>query len=211
MTWTLQAAKARLGITDDAQDAQITQALNVSLGLAEKYCDRRFQKKDETARFFGDSWPTLLVRRYPILSVAEVRAPTGDVIDSSRYGIDYDNGMILLGSGNMVVPSRWSRGAVEVDFTGGYEPLPDDLELALWLVFDAVWFKSPGMGLPGGTAPEPTVRSFAIDGMSIGYENAATVSGSPSSGGGPAAWGLMPASSVATLNLYRAETAWGGA
>lgn len=214
MSWDLTTAKARLGITDDAQDAQITTALAVSLGLAEKYCDRRFPQKAETARFFADSWPTLLVRRYPILSVQEVRTPDGNVVDPANYGVEYELGMVRLGGyGRASWPAgtSWARGAVEVDFTGGFDPLPEDLEAALWLVFDNVWATTPGMGLPAGsTTNAGVVRSFSIDGMSLGYETSNT-GGTGGGGAAPDEWGLIPATATALLRWYRAETVTGGA
>jgi Phage gp6-like head-tail connector protein len=216
MTWDLEAAKARLGITDNSQDAAIESAMGVALALAEKYCDRQFLLELGTVQFPPTAWPVLLVRRYPIKDVVEVLAPNGSVLDPTRYGVDYEHGMIRLGWGitSAGVPpgSSWWSGSVAVTFEGGYDPLPADLEAALWMVFDNVWSTTPGMGLPAGSATSSSggaVRSFSIDGMSIGYDNSAT-----SGGGGSAApddWGLIPALATAILNFYRAETVVGGA
>jgi len=207
--YDLLTAKLRLGLLpgDVSKDVAIRSALNVALALAERYCDRAFIYASETARFPRNDWPRLLVRRYPIKQVLAVRGPTGTAMEAPAYEVSRDAGIIYLGSG-WAGWSAWGGGVIEVDYEGGYQVLPADLEEALWQTFQAVWDATPGMGLPPGSGSSAgAVRSFSIDGMSIGYDNNSGSSSSGSDGG----HGAIPGWAIATLDFYRAETAVGGA
>jgi hypothetical protein len=207
MAFNLATAKDRLGIPadDTSRDAQITGALNVSLAMAEKYCDRRFAFVREVARFPLNNWPQLLVRRYPIVRVYALRLPpNGQEADVSELQVHHEHGIVYMcGCGGYR-----TTDAVELDYEGGFKVLPADLEFALWLVFDQVWSTTPGMGLPAGsTSADGAVRSFSIDGMSIGYDTSAAQGNA--GGGGASAWGAIPAWAIAVLDLYRAESVVG--
>lgn len=95
-----------------------------------------------------------------------------------------------------------ARAGFVLAFTGGYDPLPPGLEIALWMTFDSVWGSQPGWGLPAGLSSDAPVKSFGIDGMSISYD---TQSGSKY--GKAEAVGLLPANAVGILDSYRAESA----
>jgi len=207
--YDLAAAKLRLGITDAAQDEAIEQCLATGLALAERYCDRRFAFKRETVNFPGSHWPVLMVRRYPLARVYSmtVQGGTDYAVDLSQLLVHHEFGMVR-GRG-----AGCSAGAsIALDYEGGYKVLPPDLEFALWAIFDALWASTPGWGLPAGSSSDGSgaVRSFAIDGMSISYDTSDEHS-SGAAGGDASAWGVIPSRAVAVLNLYRAETAVGGA
>jgi hypothetical protein len=213
MAFDVKTAKERLAITDDTRDALIKTCLNTALAMAENYCARAFLFRRETARYVRNDYGTLLVRRYPIETVFAVRLPPDSrEIDVATIDVKHESGMVYLGCG-----SGWGlaqRGTVELDYSGGYRELPADLEDALWRVFDQVWATTPGGGLPAGstTAEAGAVRSFSIDGMSIGYDTSAqTGSGDTAGAASPNAWGAIPAWAIATLDFYRAESVIGGA
>lgn len=210
MAFNLATAKARLGLPadDTSQDVQLTTALNVSLAMAENYCDRRFAFVREVARFPLNNWPQLLVRRYPIARVYALRLPPdGHEADVSELQLHHEHGIVYMRGCGWGGAYRTSD-AVELDYEGGFKVLPADLEFALWLVFDQVWSSTPGMGLPAGsTTADGAVRSFSIDGMSIGYDTAAAQGNA--GGGGASAWGAIPAWAIAVLDLYRAESVVG--
>ena len=205
MAYDVATARARLGLTDGAQDAAITTALNGALALAERYCDRAFYFKAETARFFRPTAPRLVLRRYPVERVLSVY--WSGVDEFLPYELQHEAGIVVLGCGWPCGP--WpGTPTLEVAYEGGYRALPADLELALWMTFDAVWLATPGAGAATGASAAPgAVRSFAIDGMSIAYAEAGKGNASGHDGG---AWGLMPASAIAALDPYRAETVAGG-
>lgn len=213
MTWNIAAARKRIGLpdADTSRDPDLTACMDAALGLAEKYCDRRFLfVAGDVLAIFNATSADVHVYRWPIKQVVSVTSPQADgSFTDLPYVVDKDQGVVYLGSG----AGAWracSRDVV-VTFDGGYEvdKLPADLEYALWAIFDVLWAGTPGWGLPGGPANDTgAVRSFTIDGMSISYEAS---TGQSSGGGGATAWGSMPARSVASLDFYRAETAVGGA
>jgi hypothetical protein len=199
----LATAKTRLGIVGTLQDTQLNVAIGAALNIAEKYCDRNFLYMAETARFYYSASNALKVRRYPIESVTSVtdtknRTP----IASTDYKVDLKDGMILF--------SGW-RFAEEIDvsYTGGYKTLPDDLELALWSIFDNVWATLPGGGLTiGATAGSGgTIKSIAIpDVGTVQYDTSSGAGGGAGSGAG----GKYITDGVRMLlDLYRAESAVG--
>ena len=115
-------------------------------------------------------------------------------------------------------PGVWFPQGFTLSYTGGFDldALPGDLEAALWLAFDSTWYMTPGWGAAVGTnSAGPPIKSFSIDGMSVGYENPLMGGkGGKASGGAtgaPGAWGLLPATAVAILEFYRADSSALGA
>ncbi len=231
MTWDLAAARARIGLPadDTAQDVNLQAALDTALAVAESYCDRRFLKQEDTQEFTSPIGPTLLVRRWPLDSLATIEPlpplpdpPPDPVAVPSTWKMDKKRGIVWIvgqppwaggvipavgSSPPAVWPASTGRVGFVLTYTGGFEKLPADLEAALWMVFDQVWATTPGYGLPAGTQANAggAVKSFGIDGMRIDYDTA-TTSGSVGAGGA-SAWGIVPANAVGILDFYRAETA----
>lgn len=121
----LATAKARLGITDTSKDTVVAGALSASLGIAERFCDRRLAFATETANFYNFLGDTLFLPRYPIEAVI---SSTGlpDFQVHHRLGI-------------LELDSIISAPTVTVSYSGGYRVYPADLELALWGIFDQVY------------------------------------------------------------------------
>jgi hypothetical protein len=206
MAWDTATARARVGLAaDDAsKDVPLAAAMATALALAERYTDRRFLfRENDVAHVVELNSRHLHLYRWPLVQVKTVEQvkPDGSVTLQTGWTAQLETGVVTL-------QGWWmhAAGEVRVTFDGGYQPdeLPADLEAALWLIFDEVWATTPGMGLPAGAGgPAHPVRSFAIDGMSIGYDTSARDGG--------AAHGAVPAWAISTLDFYRAESAVGGA
>lgn len=212
MTWNVDTARKRIGLpdSDTSRDADLQACMDVALALAEKYCDRRFMFKAGEVVLFRDARRAdLHVYRWPIKAITSVQASQADgSMWDVPYVVDKDLGVVYLGSGSGV--ARAVSRDITVTFDGGFEPLPSDLEWSLWAIFDQLWSTGPGWGQPAEVSADTgAVRSFSIDGMSIGYSDASASSGAAD--GGAAAWGIIPARAIASLEFYRAETAVGGA
>jgi hypothetical protein len=224
MTWDVATAKTRLGIeTDDtSKDIALQAALDVALSVAEGYCDRRFLLEDDVDEFWRPTGPTVLVRRYPLVKLTTIApldpqqaepppepqpAPTAWRIDKKR-GIVFMRGAGFAQPVTPVgaQPQPYGAYGFVLGYLGGYDPLPPDLEAALWMVFDQAWMQTPGWGADAGSQSSNAgaVKSFAIDGMRVEYDSAA--SAGSGGAGTPDAWGLIPASAIAILNFYRAES-----
>ena len=189
----LASAKTRLGIVGTAQDAAVTASLNAALAIAEQYCDRRFLYKRDTVAFYDARQRALILSRYPIDTVNSITSKqTGAAIASDSYHIHHWNGMVYF-------HGQPFFDEIQIDYTGGYATLPADLELALWILFDALW---PSFSGGGGASGGGAIKAIRSNGASIEYDTSGGgVAGITSSG----ATGL-PVGAMAILNPYRRET-----
>jgi hypothetical protein len=233
MTWDLATAKARLGLTDTTQDPAVQSALDVALAIVETYCDRRFLKQDDTEEFMLPCGPSLLVRRYPLVALGTL-APLDPVADPvpdplpvpTTWRMDKRRGIIF-----MVGAPPWvafapagstppanafyggARAGFVLSYTGGYDTLPADLEAGMFVVFDAVWYGTPGWGAAAGSqsdAGADAVKSFAIDGMTLGFDTGGTDKAASRASGDVGSWGpMLPLGATTLLQGYRAETVMG--
>lgn len=228
MTWDVETARVRIGLeaSDASRDPELQACMDAALAAAESYCDRRFLLMEDTDEFLRDAGPVLLVRRYPLESIKELQLleplpepPPAPVPVPDSWRMDKKRGMVYMAGGALPAglgiypvgsspPPSWpgARPGFALTYTGGYDPLPADLEAALWLIFDALWAETPGWGAAGGSQTGGgAVRSFAIDGMSISYDTS-TDAGSAGAGANKG-WGFIPAKAVGVLSFYRAESA----
>jgi hypothetical protein len=185
--WDLATAKIRLGIVpgDTTQDTAIQTALNTSLELAEKYCDRFFLYAAQRARFYYTRAESYSLTRYPIDQVTSIST-------SAAHKVHHVAGMIEF-------PGYVFDEELTIEYTGGYKVLPNDLELALWMLFDKVWSNISGTG---GGAPVGGIRSFRVGDISLGFDTGAAASSASSQG---AFGGLIDPIAAGILNLYRRE------
>lgn len=219
MTWSVEAARVRIGLEpdDDTRDAQLQTCLDVALAAAESYCDRKFLKMEDSEEIFFHMWPAFTVRRWPLDSLVSIQQPPPlpdpepeALAVPASWRMDKKKGIVfaqgssfdILPVGTVPVPGFGLQRAFTLTYVGGFDPLPADLEAALWMVFDAQWWATPGWGAVGGAAPAGLVRSFGIDGMTISYDTAAGASAGEAKG-----WGVLPAMSAGILDFYRAESA----
>lgn len=199
MTWDLSAGKARLGIAagDTTKDAFVTAALNGALALAEAYCDRRFMYASESVTFNHPHGMSLSLRRYPLETITAV---TGDNASPSiKYHMDVDTGLVIL--------DGWAGGhQITVNYSGGFKALPDDLLLALWLIFDQVYGPISQVGSTGGAAGGGAIRSISSGGSKVDFFEATAGGGGSGGLAGLTSTGL-PMGAVAILSYYRRESA----
>jgi hypothetical protein len=195
----LATAKTRLGIVGTLQDTQLNVAIGAALSLAEKYCDRQFLYFAETARFYYTGSTSLQLRRYPLEQVVSITdTQNNSVIAATDYKVHLGAGLILF--------SGW-RTATEIDvsYAGGYKTLPDDLELALWSIFDNVWAAIPGGGLTVGSAAGSGGVIKSIDVPDVGKIMYDTTNAAA----GGATTGFLTSGTRMLLDLYRAESSVG--
>ena len=193
MTWDISGAKVFLGLpaaVDPVLDPKLQAGLDTALALAETYCNRRFAYAAETVAFTHIRSGVLQLSRYPIEQVSNVANDSGSINTNSYHFIG--------GTGQIIFDGYQGGHQVSVTYAGGYKVLPPDLLLALWGIFGQVY---GSMNAAGGGAPSgQVVQSITVpDVGTVRYES----SGSSTGGAGGGAVGMIPATSVSLLNLYR--------
>lgn len=162
LTGYLPAARVRIGLAsnDTTKDTKLTLSLNTALLIAERYCDRKFLKMAGSYQAIHFAAPEVQLDRYPINSVTAVTADGTTVTDFHVNG----------SAGRIVFDGLIVAHVLNVTYDGGYETLPADLELALWLLFDAVW---PAISASNVAAGSGAVKAIRSNGSSIEYDTTA--------------------------------------
>ena len=182
----LATAKTRLGITGTTQDAQLQVALNTSIALAERYCDRKFLYAAETVKFYHFSGAFMFIPRYPIEQIISSTGLPSETKVNNRLGMIEFHG-------------HQSFEDASVTYAGGYKVLPDDLELALWGVFNGVWPSING----GSSVAAGAIDSITIpDVGTIRYNNSGSSASSSASAGNANVLGAF----ASVLDTYRRVT-----
>jgi hypothetical protein len=142
---TVDQAKAALGIdpADTTQDASLTaQIASVSQGIF-RYVDRVLVQQSYRDQFryvcnYNYPGEPLQLRQYPIavdITGAPLATITEDgvAVDPLYYEADTDRGLLYRLDG--ADPYGWTGMLITVDYTAGYEPIPDDIQAAAldWL------------------------------------------------------------------------------
>ena len=209
--WNLDTAKALVGVApaDTTKDVALQRALDVVLASVEDHLGRGLLLQRDTAVFYDTDGRKLLLPRWPIRQVYSVNGSL-----NVQYTVHHRVGWLELRNFRTV-----HDGTIRVDYEGGFDPLPADLEHALWEAFNTFWAGvDPLTGLPvlGGSGTTVVQGSGEIekvvmpDGGSITWDVGATVAGGDSGGDANEAlrgiWGwLAPWASV--LSIYRSEAA----
>lgn len=185
--YDIETARIRIGLepTDTSKDAQLNVAMSASLNFAENYCDRKFMKQAESERFVHFSYCGVQLKRFPVESVEMVSA---DGNSFSDFHIDMPVGRITL-------DSRISAHILTVDYVGGYEVLPADLEMALWRLFDSAY---ANINNTGGSLGNGQVKAISSAGAKIEFN----VSGS-SDAGGSGTGGIGDGFTSSILDFYK--------
>jgi hypothetical protein len=131
----LETAKKRLGITGSDQDIQVQMALDASLMIAQRYCDRLFTYGADVVYFYYHGGDTLFLPRFPVEAIISARGIPQYLKIHSRMGM-------------IQFAGYFTSEEIEIRYTGGYQVLPPDLEMALWGVFDSVWPSISGTSDP---------------------------------------------------------------
>ena len=178
MSWyEIEKLRVKAGLipTDTSKDTELESAADVALSIAEGYCDRYFLKATQEETFVHILNRSVLLKRYPVESIT-----TFD--PKFRYHIDMPVGAILF-DGNVF------EHELKITYEGGYDPVPDDLELALMMIFEKVYSSSIAPMSSGDS-----VKSAKIGDLSITYG-----AGEGSS--------FIPIESIYLLENYRRLTA----
>lgn len=184
MAWDITTARLKIGLTagDVSKDTELQAAMNTALALAEAYCDRYFLYQLET-QYFVHVVRNVFLKRYPVDRIQSI-TKDGAVTPNTLGEINKESG--IVGASNMK--------HVTLEYMGGYQVLPLDLELALWGVFDNTYATMTSAG--GGVSGE--IKKLAITGVgSIDYDSSNASSDTSSAFGG-----LLPAMSKSILDLY---------
>lgn len=197
---TLAQAKAVLGIdaSDTSQDAIISAHIAQVSAAINNYCDRIFVRQGYRDQFrqcsawLGYGEP-LWTRQSPIavdgtgMAIAAV-AQNGVTIDPAYWEVDVERGTFYSTDGGYVMGS-WIGDTVVIDYTGGFDPIPADVEGA------ALEWLAGRYSLGGAMAgPMPGLRSETIpDLIEQTWSDAAAASSAST----------MPPGVTQTLNFYR--------
>lgn len=202
----IEDLRVRIGLdpADAARDNELDAAADQALALCETFCDRWFEKKTQIEQI----WPahgSFLVKRYPIASVTSIKDANGDVIDSGLYRTVDTAGIVLRGGCSIGGAGLWP---LSIEYVGGFDPLPKDLEFALLAAFDAVWGSTPGWGAAAGSAAEQVQKISVVGVGSIDFGTGGTTSGGTAGGTqiGAQPSGVLPVAVTAILQRYLNHT-----
>ncbi len=196
MAWNLETAKTYLKIdpADTSSDAVIQLTLDRVLTSVETLLGRYLLRRRETIVFRGVVSPkTVQVQRFPIQVVHRCTG-AGD------YSIHREHGTITFING--------TYGDVSLDMEGGYEPMPLDLEYAMWGAFMSAWQSvDPTTGGPPAdqvvTTGSGEVKSLTVfDAFKVDYDVGAASSSDDAGASDEANWGWL-APWASTLSQYR--------
>jgi hypothetical protein len=188
MAYDLAAARVRIGLneSDTTKDAMLTIAMNASLGEAQRYCNRTFFYTQEEAEFIHFSADIAQLGRYPLRQVLSVQADSG-LIDAAHYHIHNQEGKIVF-------DYRVVSHTLRIRYEGGYVQLPSELEVALWLIFDAMW---AALDVTGSTASTGSIKTISVpDVGSITYADTSKTGSSTDAG-------PIPGVAKSILDLFR--------
>ncbi len=187
--FNVATARTRIGLAsnDATKDAQLTVAINTAIALAEQHCNRKFGQVDGVISLYHVMSNTLQLPRYPINTLTSI---TADGVVITERHVNYDTGLIML-DGFIVAHE------IEVDVDAGYATYPADLELAFWMVFDAIW---PAVsGSVAAAASSGPIKAIRSNGASVEYDT----SGGAVSGFASSTAGGLPIGAITILDSYR--------
>jgi len=128
---TVDSAKKFLNITDTNSDSILADLVSGISKQIETDCNRVFSKKDYTEYYDGEGSDSLPLRQYPINSITSIHDDIGrdygasSLIDADDYAFDAESGIVKFD-----YPLACGKNNVKVVYSGGYENIPSDLELA---------------------------------------------------------------------------------
>lgn len=173
MAWNLDTARAVANIAagDATHDVALQRVMDTVLAEVELKLERGLFYKREKARFLHYDGRRLYLWRYPI---GQVISPVNGIAVHHRNG--WIEGLTETGP----------HGEVIVEWEGGFNQLPSDLEAAMWGAFRMVWDGSDAAtGLPsagGGVGTGSDIKRITVfDAYSVEYASNA-VSGSGNAG-----------------------------
>jgi hypothetical protein len=176
---TLDYTKTILRISGSTYDALLT-ALIAGISQAIKtYCRRDLVSTSYVELYDGTAATWLALRRFPIITLNSVvldansSAPT--TLTSDSFEVSPLTGLITFKQDAPVAASCFPRGSnnIQIDYTSGFDPIPDDLQLASALAVGNI-FNQPDLtkqrekigasyyyiGRPGELAFTPEIKAI---------------------------------------------------
>lgn len=181
---TVDQVKATLGIetADTSQDAALLQHIAAVSAAINRYCDRVFVQQVYRDQFrVVRNWlppgDPLMIRQPPI-AFDELGVPLatvtedGGVVEVVAWEVNASSGEFYRIDGALV--SQWIGTTVLIDYTGGFDPIPADVQAAAleWIGARYYWVgREPG--LRAETIPDLITQTF--DSGSGGVASATTI------------------------------------
>lgn len=171
-----------------------TRALTVALATVETWLDRPLELLERRQ----ESWdgPTvILLRAWPVAELVSIEVDPGQSAPGlDAVKLDKETGRLAIGT------HAWSA----VTYTGGFDPMPADLEIALWNVAAALY---PGIASAAGADAGGTVsRVTTPDVGTVEFRNPA---GAGASTADQLLGGTLSPVIEALLQRYRAPSVVG--
>lgn len=198
MSWvddTRAAWIAWLGGTTPPTDDQATRALTLALATVETWLDREL----ELIERIQDDAPVhgvIRLRAWPVESLTAITV-NGEALELTWVKLDKR-------TGHLVAPGCYYV-SVTTTYTGGFDPMPPDLELALWMVAAQLYpstLSAAGADM-GQTVRRVTTPDVGTVEYSVGAAGETTADELLGGTVSPQVAGL--------LSRYRAESVVGGA
>jgi hypothetical protein len=175
---TLDQAKAALGIdpADTSQDAALTQQIDQVSRAIDNYCDRIFARQSYRDQYrYVYNWlkpgeplrtrqPPIGVNGggLPVLAITE----DGTALDAADWEVDTDSGELYRLDGTTAVAS-WTGAAIIVDYDGGFDPIPADVQGAALEWITARWSaQGRDPALRSETIPDVITQVWSSDAVS---------------------------------------------
>lgn len=193
---TLDQAKTMLGIdsADTSQDAALQQHITAVSAAIDNYCDRVFVQQVYRDQFrsvctwVGAGEP-LRTRQFPIAigdatgdPLATVTVDAG-VVDTALWEVDPASGTFYAINGLYV--DSWSGSTILIDYTGGFNPVPADVQAAALEWISARYYS---------VGREPGLRAETIPDL---------ITQTWDSGGSAASASTIPGGVAGLLDAYR--------
>lgn len=170
---TLDQVKAALGIdlADTSQDAALTQQIAQVSRAIDNYCDRTFARQGYRDQFrYVYNWLTsgeplrtrqahfpIGVDGLPVVIITE----DGAALDPALWEADIATGELYrLGGANVI--GTWTGSTIVVDYDGGFDPIPSDVQGAALEWVNVRWStRGRDPTLRGQTIPDVIEEVYA--------------------------------------------------
>ena len=183
---TLEQAKAALGIPagDTSQDAILTAQIAATSLAINNYCDRVFviqSYRDQLRNACGCWGEPVTTRQYPIVVDAEgvplvAVTENGGAVDPAYIEVYPETGAVYRLDATMA-PAGWGAALLVIDYTAGYETIPEDVQGACLEWLTVRWH---------GIGHDPALRSETIPDLITQTYNTSDASSSGSATAMPA-------------------------
>jgi hypothetical protein len=216
--WDLNTARTRLGVVpgDPAKDSMIKQAMDIVVAALENYLQRGIIFKRSVATFFHVDSQHVRLPRYPVQQVISINGVpvSPDIELHHREGIIWFHRNCYHHYASLCRDHR-----INIEYYGGYQVLPSDLEWAMYEMLLFIWGNmdqqtgGPAQG-SGATVTQGSgevSRVSISDFGSVSFDVGSSVSGGSSNTGSANAsdiWGWL-APWAPLLQLYRSEAGVG--